>query len=294
MNALDQEHLPELAAPSAELYAKLDRLRALIASYARVIVAYSGGVDSAFVLRIAAEVLGDGARAFTARSPSLLGVELAEAVALAAKLGVVHEVVETHELERRGYVENSPSRCYFCKTELFDATEIAARHFSGATVIDGFNADDLRDHRPGHRAAAEHGVLHPLAEVGLSKREIRTLSRELGLETWKKPQLACLSSRIPYGMSVTEERLLRVGAVETALRALGFRDVRARLVRENEDMLRLELGEAELERAASRAIRPRIVEAARAAGFRFVSLDLEGFRSGRMNEGAVPRPPPAD
>ena len=277
--------------PTLAALEKLERLSERLRGYGKVVVAYSGGVDSAFLLKVAVDAIGPGVLAFTARSPSLLQLELEEAIALAESLGARHQIVDTAERSRPGYVENAPSRCYFCKTELFDATAIAAANFAGAVVIDGFNADDLRDHRPGHRAAAEHGVQHPLSEVGLTKAEIRALSRRLGLPTWKKAQLACLSSRIPYGMQVTEERLLRIGAVETALRQLGFHDIRARLVRENEDMLRLEVGEGEISRAVAAPARARIVESARAAGFRFVTLDLEGFRSGRMNEGLSPQVP---
>lgn len=278
----------------AEPWRKYQDLRASLGALPRIVVAYSGGVDSAFVLAVAREVRGDAVRAFTARSPSLMAIELEEAVALARQLGVAHEIVDTAELDRPGYVANGVDRCYHCKSELFDATAIAAARFVGAVVVDGFNADDLHDHRPGHRAAAEHAVLHPLAACGLTKAEVRTLSRHLGLPTWRKPQLACLASRVPYGTEVTRERLTRVEAVEVALRQLGFHDVRARLVRDNDDMVRIEVGSSELPRVVSPEVRPRLVEAARAAGFRFVTVDLEGFRSGRMNEGLVSlRKPPS-
>ena len=269
---------------SAAVEAKYAHLQALLQGYQRVVVAYSGGVDSAFLLRVAHDVLGDAARAFTARSPSLMAAELDDAVALAAAIGVQHEVVETDELSRAGYVENATDRCYFCKTELFDATAAAAGRFDDAVVVDGFNTDDMADHRPGHTAAAEHGVLHPLAEAALGKAEIRGLSRRLGLPTWDKPQLACLSSRVPYGTSVTAGRLARIEAVEMALREARFYDVRARLVADNDDMVRIEVGAAELPRLVEPEVRAAIVAAAQAAGFRFVTVDLEGFRSGRMNE----------
>jgi pyridinium-3,5-biscarboxylic acid mononucleotide sulfurtransferase len=263
---------------------KLATVRAIVSGLERVVVAFSGGVDSAFMLRVAYDVLGDDVLALTARSPSLMHVELEDAVALAKEIGVRHEIVETRELDRAGYVSNAPARCYHCKTELFDAALLRSHAFLNATVIDGFNADDFRDHTHGHRAALEHGVRHPLAEAQLSKPEIRGLSRALGLRTWKKPQLACLSSRIPHGMEVTRERLGRVEVVEVALRRLGFFDVRARLVRENDDMVRLEVGEQEIERVVDRDVRTQIVAAARSAGFRFIALDLEGFRSGRLSE----------
>ncbi len=272
----------DVATLSDAVEAKHHALVELLRSYGRVVVAYSGGVDSAFLARVAHDALGNDALALTARSPSLMKIELEDAQALAAEIGIRHEVVETHELDRPDYVKNETSRCYFCKTELFDTTQLAAATFEGAVVVDGFNTDDLSDFRPGHRAAAEHDVRHPLAEVGLSKAEIRALSKRLGLPTWDKPQLACLSSRLPYGVAVTEERL---GRVEVCLRRLGFYDVRARLVRDNDDMVRIEVGAAEIEGVVRH--RAAIVAEAQAAGFAFVTLDLEGFRTGRLNEGLV-------
>ncbi|MCC7381800.1 MAG: ATP-dependent sacrificial sulfur transferase LarE [Deltaproteobacteria bacterium] len=287
MNGASPTSNVELAPETPELDRKLEALQRRLSDCARAIVAYSGGVDSAFLLRVAHDALGDRVLALTARSPSLMKSELEAASDLAKAIGVKHEIIETHELDRAGYVENSIERCYHCKSELFDAASLAVARFPGAVILDGFNADDLRDHRPGHRAAAERSVEHPLAEVGLSKAEIRTLSRRLGLPTWQKAQLACLSSRIPYGTPVTQQRLLRIEAVEGALRGLGFFDVRARLVPSNDDFARIEIGEAELARAVDPEVRAAIVSAARNAGFRFITLDLEGFRSGRMNEGVV-------
>ncbi len=270
---------------SGEVDAKHARLCERLASYGRVLVAFSGGVDSTFLLKVAKDVLGDSVRALTARSPSLMAVELEDAVRLAQSLGVEHDIVDTAELAEPGYVENSTSRCYFCKTELFDSSVLVKERDGFDVIADGFNADDFRDHRPGHRAAQEHGVCHPLAEVGLNKSEIRSLSKTLGLPTWNKPQLACLASRIPYGMEVSKERLARVEAIETALRRLQFFDVRARLVRGNEDMVRIEVGSDELARALDPTIRRETLRVAHSVGFRFVTLDLEGFRSGRLNEG---------
>ncbi len=275
------ELAPQTAALDGKEAQLLDHLRGL----ERVVVAYSGGVDSAYLAWAAQRALGEKASAFTAKSASLMMAELYSASRLAETIGISHHVVETREIDRPGYVQNSTDRCYHCKSELFDATSLAAKHFQDAIVLDGFNADDLKDFRPGHRAAAEHQVQHPLAEVLLSKAEIRTLSKRAGLPTWNKPQLACLSSRLPYGMEVTEIRLGQVEAVEMALREQGFFDVRARLVKENPQMVRLEVGEAEIERVIVKEVRQQLIQRAKDVGFRFVTLDLEGFRSGRMNEG---------
>ncbi len=266
--------------------AKERDLLGLLDGLDRVVVAFSGGVDSTYLAFAAHRVHGESALAVTARSPSLAPAELDDAERLARHIGISHRIIETREHLRSGYIANAPDRCYYCKTELFDATDLIATH-QDAVVVDGFNADDLGDHRPGHRAAAEHGVRHPLAEVGMTKQDIRHRSRAHELPTWNKPQLACLASRVPYGMSVTPERLERIGRLEAVLRERGFRDVRARLVRENHDMVRLEVGEVELMRLVEADHRSAVVAAARSLGFRFVTLDLEGFRSGRMNESLV-------
>ncbi len=276
----------DVAPLTPALEAKHQALERYLEGLGQVVVAFSGGVDSTLVAKVAYDVLGARARALTARSASLMSAELTDAIDLARAIGIAHQIVDTHELARPGYVENSSNRCYHCKDELFDATLLLAQSWGGV-VVDGFNADDLSDHRPGHKAAAEHGVKHPLAEVNLAKAEVRALSQLLGLPTWKKPQLACLSSRLPYGMAVTPDRLRRVEIVEMALRDAGFFDLRARLVRENEDMVRIEVGEAELDKFFIPQVRQDILKAARAAGFRFVTLDLEGFRSGRMNDGLI-------
>lgn len=270
--------------PAASLLAALKRW---FEPHERVVVAFSGGVDSTLVARVAHDVLGSRAMALTARSASMMPEELDDAIALAREMKIDHEIVDTGELDRPEYRANAPSRCYYCKAELFDATALVARAQQGALVVDGFNRDDLADHRPGHAAAAEHGVRHPLAEVGLTKADVRAVSKLLGLRTWSKPQLACLSSRVPYGMEVTAERLGRVAAVERVLRDEGFHDLRARLVKDNDETVRIELGGDEWVHIADPARRRRVVDAARAAGFRYVTVDLEPFRSGRLNEGLV-------
>jgi uncharacterized protein len=250
-----------------------------IARCGSVLVAFSGGVDSTFVLAVAREVLGDRAVALTARSPAVPHAEREEARGLAARLGARHLERDSREQDDPAYVANSPDRCYHCKKELYRLCEEAAREEGLGAVLDGFNADDLRDHRPGHRAAVERRVRSPLAEAGLSKAEVRAWSEAYRLPTWDKPQMACLASRIPYGTQVTPERLAQVERAEAAVRRLGLRDVR---VRHHGDIGRIEVGEAELEAAFARRV--EIAAAVKGAGFRIAALDMEPFRSGRMNE----------
>jgi uncharacterized protein len=265
---------------------KVSRAREAISACGSAVVAFSAGVDSTFVLALARDVLGPRAVALTAHSPAVPQAERADARALAARLGVRHLERESREQEDPGYVANGSDRCYHCKRELYRLCAEAARQVGAAAVLDGFNADDRRDHRPGHRAAEEARVRSPLAEAGLSKAEVRAWSEAYGLPTWDKPQMACLASRIPYGTPVTPARLLQVERAEAALRALGLRDVR---VRHHGDIGRIEVGEAEIDAAFAR--RAEIAAAVRAAGFRVAALDLEPFRSGRMNEIAgIPLP----
>jgi uncharacterized protein len=265
---------------------KLARMKDEIAACRSALVAFSAGVDSTLVLAVAAEVLGARAVALTAHSPSVPQAERAEARRLAARLGVRHLERESHEQESPGYVANAQDRCYHCKSELYRLCGEAARAEGIAAILDGFNADDRRDHRPGHRAAVERAIRSPLAEAGLTKDEVRAWSEAYGLPTWDKPQMACLASRIPYGTPVTPERLARVERAEAGVRALGFRDLR---VRHHGDIGRVEIGEAEIESAFAR--RGDIAAAVKAAGFRIAALDLEPFRSGRMNEVAgIPLP----
>jgi len=245
------------------------------------VVAFSGGVDSTLVLQIAREELGERVVALTAVSPSLAPREREAAERLARQIGVEHLLVPTAELADPDYVRNGPDRCYHCKSELYAICRRVADERGLEAILDGFNADDLGDHRPGRRAGLERGVVSPLLEAGLTKAEIRAWSRQLGLPTWEKPQLACLASRIPYGTPVTVDRLEQVARAEEALQDLGFRVLR---VRHHGEVARLELGEEELGRLFGDAeLRARVEERVKAAGFRFVAVDLEPFRSGRMN-----------
>jgi pyridinium-3,5-biscarboxylic acid mononucleotide sulfurtransferase len=258
--------------------AKLARMKSEIASCGSALVAFSAGVDSTLVLAVAREVLGAGAVALTAHSPSVPQAERDEARALAARIGARHVEVTSREGDDPRYVANGSDRCYFCKSELYRLCEETARAEGLGAILDGFNADDRRDHRPGHQAALERRIRSPLAEAGLSKDEVRAWSAAYGLPTWDKPQMACLASRIPYGTPVTPERLSQVERAEAALRALGLRDFR---VRHHGDIGRIELGEGELEAAFLR--RAALAAAVKGAGFKLAVLDLEPFRSGRMN-----------
>jgi uncharacterized protein len=248
-----------------------------------VLVAFSGGVDSTFVLKIAVQELGEKAVALTALSASVAPEEEQEARELAARLGARHVVVSSNELANPSYAANPTNRCYFCKTELYDLCEAKRQEMGFGVVLDGFNADDFKDHRPGHKAAQEHKVQSPMAQAGLTKDEIRAWSHSMGLPTWDKPQMACLASRIPYGTSVTRERLFQIAGAESELRKLGFRQFR---VRYHQEVARIELAAEEYERFLDASVRLRVNESLKALGFKFVALDLEPFRSGRMNEAA--------
>ena len=262
--------------------AKLDALRDTLQGYGRVVVAFSGGVDSAFLLKVAADTLGERCHAVTAVSETMARSEIAEATALGAELGLGarHRLVESHELERPGFTDNPTHRCALCKTELMDlAWPIAAE--LGALVALGTNLDDLGDVRPGITAAIERGARMPLVDAGLTKPEIRALSRELGLRTWDKPQLACLSSRFPYGTKITPERLRRVDEFEDGLRELGFRQLRVRF---HDAIARLEIDNVDLERIVEPGVREQVVALGKKLGFTYIALDLAGFRSGSLNE----------
>lgn len=259
----------------------LARLKNILQECERVVVAFSGGVDSTLVLRAAHDALGDQVLAVTGRSPSVPSWEIEEAIDLARQIGAAHRVLETDELARPEYVRNEPDRCYHCKTELFERLESLAREENYRWVVDGTNLDDLGDHRPGMRARREHAVRSPLVEAEMTKEDVRACSREYGLPTAEKPAFACLASRFPYGTPVTREGLMRVEAAERAVRDLGFKQFR---VRHHGDVARLELEPADLARALDPDLRRAIVRGLREAGYRYVSLDLEGYRSGSLNE----------
>jgi uncharacterized protein len=255
-----------------------------------VVVAFSGGVDSTLLLRLAKDALNHRCVALTAVSPSLAMREKQDAENLAREIGVRHLQVDSHELDREGFATNPANRCYFCKTELFDHCFAASRELNLPTVVYGATADDVGDHRPGMKAARERGARAPLLEAGLGKEDVRNLSRFLGLSTWDKPAMACLSSRFPYGTQISAERLARIEQAEEVLRREGFREVR---VRYHDSIARIEVGAEEWDRILVPELRHRISSLIRAAGFRYVVLDLESFRSGRLNEELIEPETPA-
>lgn len=259
----------------------LDTLRRIIRDMESVLVCYSGGIDSALVLAVAHEQLGARAIGMTAVSPSLPASEREDAARVAAVVGAEHRFVESHEMSRPGYVANGPDRCFHCKTELYDVARAKQTAWDLAFVANGTNVDDLGDHRPGLEAARLAGVRSPLVEAGFSKVAVRSAAHALGLDVWNKPAAACLSSRIPYGTSVTPERLSQIGAFEADLRALGFRRSR---VRWHDAIARIEVDAEDLPPIVQPEIREAVLAAGKRHGFRYITVDLAGYRQGSHNE----------
>ncbi len=272
--------LDELSNQS-RLKEKQDRLFAQLAALDRVIVAYSGGADSAYLAWAAGRVLGANALAMTADSASLPESHKRDAEAFVRQFAIAHEYVETHEFDNPDYLRNDANRCFHCKDELFTCLEQVARERGYQHIVYGVNVDDLGDYRPGQNAARQHRVSAPLADAGLTKAEIRELSRQAGLPTWDRPASACLSSRIPYGTSVTPETVKTVEAGEEALKALGFRQFRVRF---HGEIVRLEIAPEELPKALNLEMAQRFTQIFKALGFQYVTLDLEGYRQGSLNE----------
>ena len=260
---------------------KLDQLQTLFSTLDRALIAYSGGIDSTLVAKIAYDVLGNQALAVTAVSPSLLPEDLEEARIQAAMIGICHEEVETKEMMNPNYTNNPVNRCYFCKSELHDTLKPLALQRGYPYVVDGVNADDLHDYRPGIQAAQERGARSPLAEVGVTKVEVRELAKMLGLPWWDKQAQPCLSSRFPYGEEITVEKLRRVGRAERYLRQLGVKTVR---VRSQGDTARIEVPGEEIQTFVITTDLSQLVKAFQEFGFLYVTLDLEGYRSGKLNQ----------
>ena len=263
---------------------KLTQLQTIFKQMERALIAYSGGIDSTLVAKVAYDVLGDRALGVTAVSPSLLPEELEDAKIQAATIGISHELVNTNEMDNPNYTSNPVNRCYFCKSELHDTLKPLALKRGYPYVVDGLNADDLQDYRPGIQAAKERGARSPLAEVGITKLEVRQLSQGLGLPWWDKPAQPCLSSRFPYGEEITIEKLQRVGRAEIYLRNLGYHNLR---VRSQGDTARSELAPEKIKEFVATTDLDKLVAKLQELGFIYVTLDLEGYRSGKLNQEIV-------
>lgn len=269
---------------------KLTRLKEVLLGYERVLVAFSGGVDSTFLVKVAADTLGDNCHAITCVSITMARSEIDDARALGQELGLGarHHLLDSDELSQPGFSSNPSDRCALCKTELMDLAAPLARKLGGHKILLGTNTDDLGDYRPGIAAAAKRGSAAPMVEAALNKEDVRRFSQELGLRTWNKPQLACLSSRFPYGTEITAERLRDVDQFEDGLRALGFSQLRVRF---HDSIARIELASEEITRSCEPPIREAIVRLGKKSGFTYVAVDLAGFRSGSLNEASQAPPP---
>lgn len=279
--------LPSVASTSSrsetantDLQRKLNSLRASLHEMGSVLVCFSGGIDSAFLLAVATQELGDRALGMTAISPSLPEVEKDAARTIAEELGARHRYVRSNEIARPGYAQNGPDRCFHCKTELYSIAEEKKREWELTWVANGTNTDDFGDYRPGLEAAEQARVRSPLAEAGMTKADVRQAAKSIGMSIWDKPAAACLSSRIPYGVSVTRERLHQVENVENVLRTMGFSGAR---VRWHDSVARIEVIEDDLPRVVDKDCRRRLNEAARKAGFKYAAVDLAGYQTGSLN-----------
>lgn len=265
-----------------KIYEKLDNLKNRLRSLESAAVAFSGGVDSSFLLKVAEEVLGDKVVAVTAHSSTYPERELQEAIAFAGKYSIKQRVIVSEELEVEGFSENPVNRCYLCKNELFEKIREVAKEEGAKYILEGSNYDDLGDYRPGLQAVSEHGVISPLREAMLTKEEIRILSKEMDLDTWNKQSFACLSSRFPYGEKITKERLRMIDKAEQLLLDMGFKQVRVRF---HKDIARIEISGDQFARIMQDDIREKIYTAFKEIGFMYTALDLKGYRTGSMNEG---------